>query len=549
MPTATNNIDNKNNGYSKIVAHVTRQYPNDSNNKHIEKELTKYNQTFFITNFDKQLSKNVPNDYIKEHDKKAIARRHKKDVWGSKKNFLAEQKAKGNIEDKRLTATVGNHEYYDEIISRVEKLHPEMNHDEVMESVVNTYNRAFKSFAKGFNQTHENLVISRCDTNVDERPPHMHYQLTGMTVTAKGKPSFKFGAALHKTYSENEKTNVGNDYKAFRADADEMLVQHFKKAMVSEYGNEFKDIKLERTGAPGGLSQRQREYLNNEVEKATALKQLELRKKEEKLDHRDELLAKREEANNKLRYEKSKLRKAKFGLIYDNSTLEKNRDSLTSEIEDADEEYSNIAMDMFDAVQGFKNTGFEYNRPASEDVLSDEEYEPLHYLTYKGQHSQDSDEYKEDEAEATQDVEEFNNHIAEPDALHRVGMWARSKMDEYTQKMKDKYNHAKAQAKAKYDGVKESISNAYYDTVTTLQPTLDTDEMKPKAKTMINNELEGKIEPGGLMRHASVAFLQNRAKFTKDMEKAYKRTREKQDDAKESYEQKQQQRNNFGPEA
>lgn len=416
MPTATNNIDNKNNGYSKIVAHVTRQYPNDSNNKHIEKELTKYNQTFFITNFDKQLSKNVPNDYIKEHDKKAIARRHKKDVWGSKKNFLAEQKAKGNIEDKRLTATVGNHEYYDEIISRVAKLHPEMSNDEVMESVVNTYNRAFKSFAKGFNQTHENLVISRCDTNVDERPPHMHYQLTGMTVTAKGKPSFKFGAALHKTYSENEKTNVGNDYKAFRADADEMLVHHFKKAMVSEYGKEFNDIELERTGAPSGLSQEEREHLNDEVERATALRLLELKKREAKVKEREDRMTKKEENNNHLRYEKSKL------------TDERNK--LTDEMSDFSDQALDTCFDMYDMVQDVDGTGYKFIRENGEDLF-DEDYDdaPGHFIETDKDAYTDKNLSDVDRAnKASESVGTFRECLKSANPIKAVGKWVSDKV-------------------------------------------------------------------------------------------------------------------------
>lgn len=333
MPTATNNVS-KENGYAKMIAHNTRQHPNGNNNEDIDFNLTKYNETFHITNFDKQILKNVDMDYIREHDKKMLARRDKSKMWHTKKAYVAEQKAKGLIQDRRLVAEVGDHKYFDEVKDRVQKLHPEWNEDELNENLFSTYNKAFKGFAKGFNQTHENLVISRCDTNMDERPPHMHYQMTGMTKTAKGKPSFAFDKALHKTYNDGKKSSRSDDYKAFRDDADNMLVDHFKRAFVADYGKEFDDIELERTGAESGLSQSTRERVNNEVEVATRLAREKLAKDREALEKRERKVKDREDFNGRL-------------------TRDNNR--LKHDIQKEKDEYNTaktfVAEDAFDAVQ------------------------------------------------------------------------------------------------------------------------------------------------------------------------------------------------------
>lgn len=345
MPTAVNNVSGD--GYGKMVAHVTRQYPNDNNKEHINSELTKYNETFHITNFEKQLSKHVSADYIKDHDAKALKRRHKKEMWHTKANYIADQKAKGLIQDKRMVAEIGDHVYFDEIQDRVKKLHPEWNEEEFNQHLFDTYNKAFKGFAKGFNQTHEHLVISRCDTNVDERPPHMHYQLTGMTETSKGKPSFTFSTALKETYKdENGKTftGPGGDSKAlsaFRADADDLLVQHFKRAMVADYGKSFNDIKLVRTGAESGLSQKQREAINNQVDEVTKARNDELDSREDKLNRREAKIKDREDFNWKLTRE--------------NNNLKHDTENAKKEIEDSK---SKFALSMFNTVQDLQDTHF-----------------------------------------------------------------------------------------------------------------------------------------------------------------------------------------------
>lgn len=218
--------------------------------------------------------------------------------------------------------------------------------------------------------------------------------------------------------------------------------------------------------------------------------------------------------------------------------LYEQKKKLEDELSQADVARRDVTRDMFDAVQQTKHTEFVYNRAVNNGDGSLETDDPLQCLKYTGYAKKDSETYKQSEAEAVQDVKEFNEEEKQPNSIQRVGLWMRRKMEEYEKKTSSRYR-----------GIKDAIGRAYFDTVVALQPAFGNDEngMNKRTKVTINDELEGKREPGRLMRYSTVKFMQGRGKFTKNMESAYIRLRTKQDNAKKEYEQKQQ-RTNFGPE-
>lgn len=232
----------------------------------------------------------------------------------------------------------------------------------------------------------------------------------------------------------------------------------------------------------------------------------------------------------------------------DNALLDlyKQKKDLQKQLADATVTQRDITRDMFDTVQGVKQTGFVYNRAVNNDKDKDAAASPLDCLTYTGTAKKDSNAYKKHKAEAVQDVKEFNEEENQPNSVQRVGLWMQRKMDEYRKKTIDRYK-----------GIKSAIGRAYFDTVVTFRPEYAEDAEKAHTTSnIINNELAGKSEPGSFLRKASVKFMQHGGAYNSVMERKYLKLRGKQDDATEEYERKrkeeskqqQQQRTNFGPE-
>lgn len=220
------------------------------------------------------------------------------------------------------------------------------------------------------------------------------------------------------------------------------------------------------------------------------------------------------------------------------AALDEKRVSIKQELDNADEQYSNIAMDMFDTVQDLKQTGFVYNRDVTDEDFAQNGSE-AHFLRYKGNAEHDSDEYKENEAEAITDVSEFNDCVQQESPLIHVGLWMKHKVDEYSKKSRDRFKRIRA-----------GVVGAYTDIVKTLNPRFDDPKASVGLQYHATREFDGREPRGDLLRHTATTFIEGRSKYPSKLEAAYIKAKTEEEENKRKHEVEQQlnnkpKRNNF----
>lgn len=276
--TVTNEVQNKSfNGISFHVKH--KKYDRNGNeinhsNKEIDFGRTKFNKTIVNEKFDfleskksgtiipkfiltqlagdksaeahfTEISKLKPADFAEVKKLKPIERQLLNDTINYngkriksghsseiKKSIYDYVQGRKGVLQKRGIITLGNKDNWLSHFSNYEKEFKNKDPEAVNE-YFNRFNQIFKDYTEAFNQTFgENIKITKAVTNLDEATPHLHYELTMMSIK-NGKTSFSLNENIKQARERLTGKPAPKDSRAnlkwFREKTDNMMIDAWNR--------------------------------------------------------------------------------------------------------------------------------------------------------------------------------------------------------------------------------------------------------------------------------------------------------------------------------
>lgn len=260
--TVTNEVQNK--SFSGISFHTKHEkYDRNGNeinhsNKDIDFNRTKFNKTIAnekihllngteFVRFEKKILNNlisgkdenelagfksIEQRLIKEtinYNVKRIKAGHREEVKHSVTDYVNGRKG---VFQKRGIMTLGNKDNWFQIFSNYEKAFKNKD-PEAVNKYFNRFNQIFKDYTETFNKNFgENMKITKAVTNLDEATPHLHYELTMMSIK-NGKTSFSLNENIKQARERLTGKPAPKDSRAnlkwFREKTDNMMIDAWNR--------------------------------------------------------------------------------------------------------------------------------------------------------------------------------------------------------------------------------------------------------------------------------------------------------------------------------
>lgn len=293
--TVTNEVQNK--SFSGVSFHVKHEkYDRKGNeinhsNKDIDFSRTQFNKTianekihllneteFF--KYEKNILTNLISDkkdenkisdfkpieqrLIKEtinYNLKRIGAGHREEVKKSVAEYVKDRKG---VFQKRGIITLGNKDDWLAYLSNYEKMSKKSSPESV-NNFFNGLNKVFKDYTETFNKTFgENMKITKAVTNLDEATPHLHYELTMMSIK-NGKTSFSLNENVKQARERLTGKPAPKDSRAnlkwFREKTDNMMIDSWNRFSKMQF-------QLKRTGQHTAKDQKIYEEIQEQKKRA-----------------------------------------------------------------------------------------------------------------------------------------------------------------------------------------------------------------------------------------------------------------------------------------